>query len=115
METWIIEYLPEARREYLRLDGSIQKQVAKMLRRVSTNPESESAGGYGKPLGNKLGRNLTGVYKIKLRSSGLRVLYVLQKVRGKMTIVIVGARADAEVYREAAKRLKNHPELRHNN
>ena len=42
--------------------------------------------------------------KIKLRSAGLRVVYQLVKVESAMLVVVVGVRADEEVYEIAQKR-----------
>jgi mRNA interferase RelE/StbE len=64
-------------------------------------------GGYGKPLGNKGGTDLTGFLKIKLRGSGLRVVYKLVHTESEMLIVVVGARADNEVYETAEQKLQS--------
>ena len=61
-------------------------------------------GGYGKPLGNKGGHDLTGLLKIKLKDAGLRVVYKLIRTETEMIIVVIGARADDEVYDIASKR-----------
>ena len=61
--------------------------------------------GYGKPLGNHNSTNLAGFMKIKLRSAGLRVVYQLVKTESTMLIVVVGVRADEEVYEIAKKRV----------
>ena len=67
-----------------------------------------SEGGYGKPLGNRNGANLTGFLKIKLRGAGLRVVYKLVRTESEMLIVVVGARADDEVYETAEQRTKKY-------
>ena len=61
---WVIEYLPEARKDMQGLDHSVQTQVLKGIRKVAGNPVSVHEGGYGKPLGNKNGNDLTGLFKI---------------------------------------------------
>ena len=61
--------------------------------------------GYGKPLGNHNSTNHAGFMKIKLRSAGLRVVYQLVKTESTMLIVVVGVRADEEVYEIAQKRV----------
>ena len=63
---------------------------------------------HGKPLGNKSGRNLTGLLKIKLKDAGLRVVYKLIQTETEMIIVVIGARADEEVYDIASKRAIKH-------
>ena len=49
----------------------------------------------------KGGTDLTGLFKIKLRAAGLRVVYKLIYTETEMLIVVVGARADDEVYQLA--------------
>ena len=82
--------------------------VAKALEKVLENPLPVSEGGYGKPLGNKRGNNLSGFLKIKLKSLGIRVVYKLIKIDGQMLVVVIGARADDEVYDTAKKRADKH-------
>ena len=50
------------------------------------------------------GTDLTGLMKIKLRGSGIRIVYRLIRIKEKMAIVVVGAREDMEVYRTAQRR-----------
>ena len=64
---WSIEFLEEAEKDMKKLDHSAQIQVLKGIRKVSQNPLSVREGGYGKPLGNKSGTNLTNLMKIKFR------------------------------------------------
>ena len=61
-------------------------------------------GGYGKPLGNKIGINLTNLMKIKFRDIGIRVVYKIERIEGIMKIIVISARTDEQVYKEAAKR-----------
>jgi mRNA interferase RelE/StbE len=100
--SWKVEFLDEAKRDMHRLDGSQRTLVVKAIQKVSENP-TES--GYGKPLGSKGGANFLGLFKIKLRKSGIRIVYQLVERDGAMLIVVVGMRTDSEVYREAAKRM----------
>ena len=107
MNKWKVEYLPAALQDRKRLDGSVRKTVDKAIDKVSTNPRPVDEGGYGKPLGNKSGNNLTGLLKIKLRASGIRIIYQIVRENTVMKIVIIGIREDETVYREASRRLKN--------
>ena len=102
--TWRIEFLQEAEKDMKKLDHSVQIQVLKGIRKVSQNPLPVEEGGYGKPLGNKSGTNLTNFMKIKFRDLGIRVVYKVEQVEGVMKIIIVSDRKDEQVYREAAKR-----------
>ena len=105
---WKIEYLPEVEKDFKSLGGNEIILVNKAIKKVAQNPLSKAEGGYGEPLGNKGGRNLTGLYKIKLRGPGIRVVYKLQKSEHGMLIVVVGIRADDEVYDIALTRSKKH-------
>lgn len=105
---WTIEYLPEAEDDLRELDGNQRLPVIKMIRRVARNPLPQSEGGCGKPLGNKNENDLTGLLKIKLKSSGIRVVYTIVRTDGIMKIVVIGARADEEVYKNAGKRAKKY-------
>lgn len=102
--TWNIEFLEEAEKDIKRLDHSVRIQVLKGIQKVSRNPLPVQEGGYGKPLGSKSGTNLTDLLKIKFRDLGIRVVYKIIFDDGIMKIVVVSARADEQVYKEAAKR-----------
>lgn len=102
--TWDIEFLEEAEKDMKKLDHSARKQVLKGIRKVSQNPLLVEKGGYGKPLGNKSGANLTSLMKIKFRDLGIRVVYKVEQVDEVMKIIIVSARTDDQVYKEALKR-----------
>ena len=99
-----IEFLEEAKRDLKKLDHSVQVQVLKGIRKVSKNPLPVQEGGYGKPLGNKTGVNLTNLLKIKFRDLGIRVVYKTIQVDNVMKIIVVSARTDEQVYKEAGKR-----------
>lgn len=102
--SWAVDYLPEALQDLRELDGSQRLLIRKAIAKVSSNPLPVFEGGYGKPLGNKGGTDLTGLLKIKLRSAGLRVVYTLVRKDEQMLVVVIGARADDEVYEVAEKR-----------
>ena len=106
---WKLAFLPEVEKEFAALAGNQRILVAKALKKVQQNPVSIYEGGYGKPLGNKGGTDLTGLFKIKLKASGLRVVYQLIRTETEMLVVVIGARADDEVYKIAAKRMEKYP------
>lgn len=106
--TWSIEFLEEAEKDMKKLDHSAQIQVLKGISKVSQNPLPAEEGGYGKPLGNKSVTNLTNFLKIKFRDLGIRVVYKVERVNGIMKIIVVSARTDEQVYREASKRRDKH-------
>lgn len=103
---WDVKYLPEALDDLDELDGSQRKLVLKSIEKVRKNPLSQQESGYGKLLGKKGNTDLTGFLKIKLRASGLRLVYKVIKQEDRMLIVVIGAREDEEVYSIAEKRIK---------
>ena len=106
--TWNIEFLEEAKKDLKRLDHSIQILVLKGIQKVAQNPVSVYEGGYGKPLGNKRGTNLTNLLKIKFRDIGIRVVYKVEFTDTTMKIIIISARSDDQVYKDAMKRRIKH-------
>jgi len=106
--TWELEYLPEAIADLDSLDNSIRKPVLKGIKKVQQNPLPKDEGGYGTPLGNKEGNNLTGLFKIKFLKYGIRVVYKLERQDGIMKVIIVSARAENKVYDEAGSRRSKH-------
>lgn len=102
--TWCVEFLEEAKKDIKKLERSASLQVLKGIQKVSQNPLPIQEGGYGKPLGNKNGANLTNLLKIKFRDLGIRVVYKVERTEDVMKIIVVSARTDEQVYREADKR-----------
>ena len=103
---WKLVYLPEAAKDLKDLEGTQRSLVIKALNKVLQNPLPANEGGYGKPLGNKQGSSLAGFLKIKLKSAGIRVVYKLIRTESEMLVVVIGARADDEVYETAHQRIK---------
>lgn len=106
--SWEVVYLPEALNDLRSLDGSQRLLVKKAIEKLKLNPLPETEGGYGKWLGNKSGRNLSGFLKVKLRGPGLRIVYQLLRIENQVLIVVIGARKDSEVYDIAHSRVKQH-------
>lgn len=100
--SWKIKISKEARRELSHLDGSLKKHVLAGILKVSAAP-LPSPQGYGKPLGNKGGNNLTGFFKIKYRGIGIRVVYTLVPDQSVMNILVISERDDALCYEFAAR------------
>ena len=111
--TWSYRFIDEAKRDLKRQDGSQRAVVMKALDKVAQNPLPASEGGYGKPLGNHNQTHLAGTLKIKLRTAGIRVVYVLIRTKTEMKIIVIGAREDDEVYLTAEKRMRKYKSLFH--
>ena len=101
---WEIIYSPEAFKDLAELGGGVQSRVIDAIERVSRNPLPQREGGYGAELGKKNGLDLTGYLKIKLKKSGVRVVYKLKRDEQGMKIIVIGMRANEAVYREAVRR-----------
>ena len=99
---WEIRITDEAKKDFNKIGGSIRKQVLAGIVKVSKAP-LPSPNGYGKPLGNKNGNNLTGFFKIKYRGIGIRVVYTLVVDKMVMNIVVISQRDDNYCYELAAK------------
>lgn len=108
--TWSVKFHPEAVNDFSKLDGSQRILVSKALEKVRQNPVSIFEQGYGKPLGNKDTANLSGYLKIRIKNSGIRIIYQLIKTETVMLIIVIGMRKDDEVYKLAFKRIKKNQE-----
>lgn len=95
-----IEFLPEAAREFEALDGSLKKIAAKQIDKLTERPE------LGKPLGKRMGIDLTGYWTIYFAKKGYRIVYEIQRKEVVILIIGIGKRERAEIYREVAKRLR---------
>lgn len=99
---WNIRITEDAKKDYKKIEGSMKKQVLASILKVSEAP-LPSLHGYGKPLGNKGGNNLTGFFKIKYKGIGIRVVYTLVLEEAVMNIVVISQRDDNYCYELAAK------------
>lgn len=102
-----VEFDSRAIDDLSKIDNSSKQIILKTINRVAENPLPRSEGGYGWPLGNKHGMNLTNLLKIKMRGIGYRVVYQLKRTEKSMEIIVVGVRADEEVYQLAFERVLN--------
>ena len=92
-------YLSDSAKDLKNFAGNHRLMAVKAIGKVLQNPLPVTEGGYGKLLGNKQGNDLNGFLKIKLRDAGISVVYKL--IRTEMLVVVIGARADDEVYETA--------------
>lgn len=105
---WIDKYLKEAVKDISKLDHEIREIVFAGITKVLKNPLPNTEGGYGKPLGNKGGRNLTNFFKIKFKDISIRVVYTLVRTKKIMNIVVVSLKDDNYCYDEAHSRKKKY-------
>ncbi len=99
---WNIRITDEAKKDFEKIQGSVRRQVLAGIIKVSGAP-LPSPNGYGKPLRNKKGNDLTGFFKIKYRGIGIRVVYMLVLDKMTMNIIVISQRDDNECYDLAAK------------
>lgn len=90
-----LEFKQSALKEWRKLDNSIREQFKKRLAERLASPRIESARLSGMP----------DSYKIKLRSSGFRLVYQVQDDRIVVMVIAVGKRENDLVYRLAESRL----------
>ena len=102
MKRWNIKITKEAKKDFQQLDNSLKKQVAAGIIKVARAP-LPSPHGYGKHLGNKNGKNLTGFFKIKYKGIGIRIVYTLVLADVTMNIVVISERDDNYCYDLAFK------------
>lgn len=84
------------RKEWLKLDKTIQQQFAKKLKKCSENPHIPRA---------KL-RGIKDGYKIKLRASGFRLVYQVIEAQLIVAVVAVGKRERSDVYNLASEKMR---------
>lgn len=88
MTSFRLQFLPEAKAEWDKLDGSIRQQFAKVLLRRLDNPRVPAAALTAMP----------DCYKIKLRSAGFRLVYQVIDDKLLLLTIAVGRRDKNAVY-----------------
>lgn len=89
-----IEFEKRALKEWKKLGYPIREQFKKTLAKRLENPHIISAQLHGHPYR----------YKIKLKSSGYRLIYEVNNNRLLLLVIAVGVRANNEVYQLADQR-----------
>ncbi len=95
-----IEFIPEALKDFDKLDKSLKIQAKKKIDKLSENPY------IGEPLSNKAGRDLTGFYKLYFYKKKHRIVYRI--IEDKIEVVQIwgiGKRDKSEIYNTVFKRL----------
>ena len=94
--SYTVKFREDALKEWQKLDKAIQRQFAKKLKKCCDNPHVPSA---------KL-RGIKDCYKIKLRTSGFRLVYQVIDNVLVIAVVAVGKRERSEVYQLTSERLR---------
>ncbi|WP_447648790.1 type II toxin-antitoxin system RelE family toxin [Pseudomonas abietaniphila] len=94
--TYSLEFDERALKEWRKLGDTVREQLKKKLASILLNPRIEA---------NRL-HSLPDCYKIKLRSSGYRLVYQVIDREVVVFVVAVDKREGEEVYRKATDRLK---------
>lgn len=94
--TYSLEFDARALKEWRKLGDSVRQQFKKKLAEILENPRIEA----NRP------HTLPDCYKIKLRSSGYRLVYQVIDHEVVVFVVAVGQREREQAYNKAAERLK---------
>jgi mRNA interferase RelE/StbE len=94
--TYQLEWTIRANKEWEQLDCSIQVEVLKKLKQRLANPHIPA---------DLLSGNLAGLYRLKFRKSGIRLIYKVQDQRLVVVVVAIGKRENLDAYKTAAVRL----------
>jgi mRNA interferase RelE/StbE len=95
MTSYRLQFLPEAKAEWDKLDGSIRQQFAKVLLRRLDSPRVRAVALTAMP----------DCYKIKLRSAEFRLVYQVIDDKLLLLTIAVGRRDKSTVYDLAKLRL----------
>ena len=93
--TYELAFDPRALKEWHKLGDTVKAQFKKKLASVLVNPRNESACLH----------DLPDCYKIKLKSSGYRLVYQVRDAMVIVFVISVGKREKSAVYQAASKRL----------
>ncbi len=93
--TYSLEFDARALKEWHKLGDTVRQQLKKKLVAILLNPRNEASRLHGLP----------DCYKIKLRSSGYRLVYQVIDQEVVVFVVAVDKREREAVYRKAAERL----------
>ena len=97
-----VELHTKAVKDFDALDGSIRKAVVKKIDALSKNPL------LGNPLGNKLGMDLTGFFKLYAAKKKYRIVYRILKGQMEVIEIIgIGKREKDEIYKLIFRRLQD--------
>lgn len=94
--TYSLEFDARALKEWHKLGNTVREQLKKKLTTILANPRIEASRLHAFP----------DCYKIKLRSSGYRLVYQVIDQEVVVFVVAVDKRERDQAYRKAAERLR---------
>lgn len=92
---YALSFDERALKEFLSLDSALREQFKKKLKNILINPMVDA---------KKL-RSLKDCYRIKLQSSGYRLVYQVDEKAKEVCVVAVGKREKKAAYKSAHRRL----------
>ena len=92
-----VAFRPRAAKAFQRLDPALQRQLARKLNERRRNPRVPA----------DAVREIPNGYKIKLRSSGFRLIYIIRDAQLVILVLSIGKREREEAYVDAAKEFRN--------
>lgn len=92
-----LKFLPSALREWKKLAAPIKEQLRRKLKERLENPRVSASRLYG----------FSDVYKIKLRSTGYRLVYEVNDSEITVLVIAVGKRDKGKVYSISKRRLSD--------
>ena len=90
---------PDIHKDFTKLSKSQVILVLKQFKKLQTSPQ------LGKPLGNKVGYNLSGCRKLYVDKKKIRIVYRIIDKEIVVEVVVVDKREDMSVYKKANERL----------
>ena len=97
MQTYELDFLEDALKEWKKLNSTVRDQFARKLAERLTAPHVPSARLSG----------MRDCYKIKLKSAGYRLVYQAEDDVLVVLVIAVGKREQNKVYNKAAKRIRS--------
>jgi mRNA interferase RelE/StbE len=96
MPTYDVEFRPDAARAFRKLGTSDQRQIMRKLAERRSHPRVP---------GDAV-RNIPDGYRLKLRSSGIRVVYQVRDTTLVILILSIGGREREEAYKNAEREFR---------
>lgn len=93
-----VELIRAAEDDFAALDRSLQILALRQLRKLENHPQA------GKPLGKRLGFDLSGYRSLHFGGKRYRVVYRVDEATATATVTAIGKKAKFEVYQQAAER-----------